>query len=151
RVCVLSSAVVPHRACATMRGAPVHRCAQQRVQLDARLSPADSAARPLGHRGVRSRLAIESALSRKGADAGDAFATVQTNRRGAATVIMLPDERRAELDRVQRRALVLGIVALAVCLLGAFFSPTQLLRSYLVAHQFFLGIALGGMAVLMIY
>jgi hypothetical protein len=63
----------------------------------------------------------------------------------------LPVERRAELDRVQWSALVVGAVALAVCGVGAFFTPTQFFRSYLVAHQFFLGIALGSMAILMIY
>jgi hypothetical protein len=35
--------------------------------------------------------------------------------------------------------------------LGAFFSPTQFFRAYLAAYQFFLGLGLGCMAILMLY
>ena len=63
----------------------------------------------------------------------------------------LPPARTAELDRLQWPALGAGVVALVVCIIGAFFSPTQFVRAYLTAYQFFLGIALGGMAILMLY
>jgi hypothetical protein len=63
----------------------------------------------------------------------------------------LPADRRERLERLQWRALVVGAVALAVCVVGAFFSPTQFFRAYLVAYLFFLGLAHGCFAILMIY
>jgi hypothetical protein len=54
------------------------------------------------------------------------------------------------LRRIQRGALLVGMVAGALCLLGALASPDQFLRSYLVAYLFFTGIALGCLAILMI-
>jgi hypothetical protein len=59
--------------------------------------------------------------------------------------------RRVELDRLQWRALVVGIVSLTVCVLGAFISPEQFFRSYLTAYLYYLGIALGCLCILMIY
>lgn len=56
-----------------------------------------------------------------------------------------------DLDRFQRGALYAGIAALVVCLIGAPFSPQQFFRSYLVAYQLWLGVALGCMAILMLY
>jgi hypothetical protein len=63
----------------------------------------------------------------------------------------LPADRKAELTRLQRWALEVGVVALAVCVVGAFFSPAQFFRAYLVAYLFFLSIAHGCFAILMIY
>ncbi|HVM96497.1 MAG TPA: hypothetical protein VMT89_08915 [Candidatus Acidoferrales bacterium] len=55
------------------------------------------------------------------------------------------------LLRVQRNALVAGVAALALCAVGAFVSPQQFFRSYLVAYLFWFGIAMGSQAILMIY
>jgi hypothetical protein len=63
----------------------------------------------------------------------------------------LPAIRTEELDRLRWRALGVGVVALLACALGAVFSPAQFFRAYLTAHLFFLGIALGCMAILMLY
>jgi hypothetical protein len=63
----------------------------------------------------------------------------------------LPASRREELERLQWRALGVGVVALLVCAIGAPFSPAQFFRAYLAAHQFVLGIALGCLAILMLY
>lgn len=63
----------------------------------------------------------------------------------------VPASRRAELERLQRGALVVGLVALLACIAGAFFSPAQFFRAYLPAYQFYLGIALGSMAIVMLY
>jgi hypothetical protein len=63
----------------------------------------------------------------------------------------LPAPRREELERLQRGALAVGAVALLACIIGAPFSPTQFFRAYLVAHLFYLGIALGCLSVLMVY
>jgi hypothetical protein len=64
---------------------------------------------------------------------------------------MLPPERSAELQRLQWQALVVGVVAWIVCIVGAVFSPTQFFRAYLTAYLFYLGIAHGCFAILMIY
>jgi hypothetical protein len=66
-------------------------------------------------------------------------------------VTTLPDPRRAELDRLQWRALAVGVAALLVCGVGALFSPAQFFRAYLVAYLYFAGIAVGGIAILMVY
>lgn len=48
-------------------------------------------------------------------------------------------------------SLVIGGVALALCLAGGSADPAMFLRAYLPAWLFFFGLALGSMAVLMIY
>jgi hypothetical protein len=78
---------------------------------------------------------------------------------------------RPEWDRLQRRALVVGALGLAVCLaggaighlpggadgqegltlLGSLFGRAQFLQSYLVAYLFVLGIPLGSLAILMVH
>jgi hypothetical protein len=55
------------------------------------------------------------------------------------------------LSGVQRKALIAGVSALALCVAGAFLNPAQFLRSYLVAFLFWLGIALGSAAVVMLH
>ncbi|HKC84404.1 MAG TPA: hypothetical protein VKG02_00440 [Blastocatellia bacterium] len=59
--------------------------------------------------------------------------------------ITLPD-----VSRIQQRALIVGAVALILCFGGAIFRPAQFLQSYLFAYLFTLGLALGGMAILML-
>jgi hypothetical protein len=54
------------------------------------------------------------------------------------------------LQRVRQRALAVGLVAGAACALGALLAPEQFLRSYLVAWIFWVGVALGCLAILMI-
>jgi hypothetical protein len=63
----------------------------------------------------------------------------------------LPAPQREQLDRVQGRALAAGVIALAVCIIGAILTPSQFFRAYLTAYLFCLGIALGCMATLMLY
>jgi hypothetical protein len=58
---------------------------------------------------------------------------------------------RAELTRWQRWSLLVGIVALVICVVGAFFDPDQFYRAYLASYIFYWGIALGSLAILMIY
>lgn len=55
------------------------------------------------------------------------------------------------LFRWQRLALIIGIVALAISGAGAAASPTQFFRSYLFAYMFWFGLAMGCLAILMIY
>ena len=48
-------------------------------------------------------------------------------------------------------ALRLGVGALGLCLLGAFFSPIQFLRSYLLAYLFWISLTLGCLAIVMLH
>jgi hypothetical protein len=66
-------------------------------------------------------------------------------------VSTLPARERAELGRLQWGALAVGVVALIPCIVGAPFWPTQFFRAYLAAYQFYLGIALGALAIFMLY
>jgi hypothetical protein len=63
----------------------------------------------------------------------------------------LTPSQTAELDRVQRWALGVGALALVICTLGAMSSPAPFFRAYLAAYVFYLGLALGCMAILMLY
>ena len=60
------------------------------------------------------------------------------------------------LDRSQTRRWAIGSLLAAcaawiACLVGALFDPAQFFRSYLAAYVFFWGLAMGGMALLMVY
>ena len=57
----------------------------------------------------------------------------------------------AGLDRVRWWALIAGVIGLALCGLGAMTSPLQFYRSYLVAYVFWIGIALGSAAIVMLH
>jgi len=63
----------------------------------------------------------------------------------------LPSSQRAEVDRLERIALGVGVVSLLACVLGALLSPAQFFRAYLTAYQFYLGLPLGCMAIVMVY
>ena len=56
----------------------------------------------------------------------------------------------SDLDRVRRRALPVAVIGAVLCAIGAALYPTDLLRSYLVALVFWLSIAAGCTAVLML-
>ncbi len=58
---------------------------------------------------------------------------------------------RPQLDRLQRRALIVGVVGLALCLLGAPANPQQFFQSYLQAFLFWIGISLGCLAIVMMH
>jgi hypothetical protein len=62
------------------------------------------------------------------------------------------DKAPPELDQFSKRALVVGLAALALCALGAVLmqDARQFFRSYLVAFVFWIGIALGSFAILMV-
>jgi hypothetical protein len=55
-----------------------------------------------------------------------------------------------EVDRFQQRALIVGVAATAITLLGLFLSPVEFFRSYLLAFIFWGSIALGCLAILMV-
>ena len=56
-----------------------------------------------------------------------------------------------QIDRMQRQALTVGIAALVLSVIGAFFSPAQFFQSYLLAYAFWIGIALGSMVIVFIH
>ncbi|CAN5490326.1 hypothetical protein BH24DEI1_BH24DEI1_08400 [soil metagenome] len=58
---------------------------------------------------------------------------------------------RPTLDLIQRRALIAGGVGMLLALIGALFGLTPFLQSYLYAYFFWIGIALGSLAWLMIH
>jgi hypothetical protein len=53
------------------------------------------------------------------------------------------------VSRYRSRFLITGLVALALCLIGAIFSPQQFFQSYLFAYMFWIGLVLGCLAILM--
>src|ERR1700756_220828 len=53
--------------------------------------------------------------------------------------------------RLQHRALLVGLVAAALCVVGYVVSPAQFFRSYLMAYLFWLGGVLGSLAILMLH
>jgi hypothetical protein len=61
------------------------------------------------------------------------------------------DTLQPALAGAQRKALVVGAAALAACAAGAYQNPSQFLRSYLVAFLFWIGIALGSAALVMLH
>jgi hypothetical protein len=57
----------------------------------------------------------------------------------------------AYLQRLQQRALMVGVGGLGLCLVGVFRNPGQFFRSYLLAYLFWLGLALGCLAIVMLH
>ena len=56
----------------------------------------------------------------------------------------------ASVGRIQQRALLAGVAGLAAIAFGAFSSPAQFFRSYLVGYLFALGVTLGCLGLLML-
>jgi hypothetical protein len=65
--------------------------------------------------------------------------------------MMATDTLDARLDRIQRRAFILGIAALILAVLDGIRAPEQFFRSYLLAFVFWLGFPLGSTAFLMVH
>jgi hypothetical protein len=55
------------------------------------------------------------------------------------------------LNRIQRRSLLIGVLALALCVAGAFANSEQFFRSYLLGYLFWVGIALGSFAIVALH
>jgi hypothetical protein len=62
-----------------------------------------------------------------------------------------PTPLRLQFDHIQQRALVVGVVGLALCLLGSLLNSEQFFRSYLLAYLFWISIALGCFALVMLH
>ena len=62
-----------------------------------------------------------------------------------------PEARLPEVDQLRKRSLVVGTVALALCAGGAWINPPEFFHAYLTAYLFWIGIALGCLAILMLH
>jgi len=60
-------------------------------------------------------------------------------------------ETLARITNVEKPSLIVGAGALALCIAGGFYSPVQFFHSYLFAFIFWLGVALGSVALLMLH
>lgn len=60
-------------------------------------------------------------------------------------------ETLSRITNVEKPSLILGAGALVLCMAGGLYSPVQFFRSYLFAFIFWLGVALGSMALLMLH
>src|SRR5438105_9413877 len=67
------------------------------------------------------------------------------------TLEVTPDALPDPMRRAQRLALIAGLIALALCVLGGFFHPRQFFQSYLLGFVLMLGVTLGAMALLMLH
>jgi hypothetical protein len=55
------------------------------------------------------------------------------------------------MDRLQRTALIVGVVFLALTAIGLFMDPGQFFRSYLYAYLYTLGLSLGSLGILLLH
>lgn len=62
----------------------------------------------------------------------------------------LPADVVAEMRGWRTRALLVGAVAMAICIAGGFFNSDQFYRSYIWCYMFFIGVPLGATALLML-
>ena len=62
-----------------------------------------------------------------------------------------PDLLLRRMDLIQRRALLVGLVAAVACAAGALRDPQQFFRSYLCAYLFWIAIPLGCLALVMLH
>jgi hypothetical protein len=56
-----------------------------------------------------------------------------------------------QFNNIQKRALITGVVGLVLLVVGTFLDPEQFFRSYLVAYIFWIEVALGCLAIVMIH
>jgi hypothetical protein len=57
----------------------------------------------------------------------------------------------ARLNRIQRTSLGIGVVALIICAVAAFFDSGSFFRSYLIAYVFWVSLALGSLGIVMLH
>jgi hypothetical protein len=62
----------------------------------------------------------------------------------------IPPDLAGDMRGWRTRALTIGAVALALCIIGGFFNANQFFRSYLWCFMFYIGVTLGSTALLML-
>src|ERR1044071_1772423 len=65
-------------------------------------------------------------------------------------MVEITEKAPPEIDRYRQRALIVGAVALLLCLVGLVLDRSQFFKSYLLAFMFWIGIPLGSWAILML-
>jgi hypothetical protein len=63
----------------------------------------------------------------------------------------MTEAMRPYLDKLQSRALLMGVIGLVACAVGYFVNPDQLIRSYLLAYILVAGLTIGSVGVLMLH
>src|SRR5262249_46616528 len=114
-------------------------CDQQRLRSHARPRRADTRARSVGHRRLRPHAPVQSIARDAQQDPGEEEVSV-----------LPPPADWPDLARWQRGALIAGAVGGVVCLGGAFIAPDDFFRSWLVAFNLVLGLALGSLVIVML-
>ena len=61
------------------------------------------------------------------------------------------DIKSPDLQPLRKKSLAVGVIGLALCLLGAYFDRRQFFQAYLMAYIFWLGIPLGCFAIVMMH
>src|SRR5439155_722009 len=137
RAAGLPRAAVPaHRAAPAGAGRALLRRDDQRLRGDAGLRAPGGRARPLGDRGLHPRAAAQPARdARRRAGGGAAGA------RDGGPAMSAAAETPLGLERLQQRALVVGMVALGACAAGGLANPADFFRAYLIGYLYCLGIA----------
>src|SRR3989338_5573245 len=139
------AAVFPHRPAARGAGGALLRRHHERLRSHARLRRSDPRARPLGHHRLHPCPAVEPA----GGPGRRSHRRAQTTARGCS--MNGADTLRPQLERWQRRALVVGVVSLALCAGGGWMSRGQFFQSYLLGFLFWAGLTLGCFALLLLH
>src|SRR6266511_4111732 len=99
----------------------------------------------MGDGRLYSCVAVEPAYNPGGCATGGASAIDDTR------TMTHTSSPRPQLDRMQRGAVVVGAAGLLLCLAGVFVNPSQFFQSYLFAYLFWVGMALGCLAILMLH
>src|SRR5207253_1654834 len=126
-------------------GAPLRRD-DQRLRGDAGLRAPGEGARPLGDRGLHPRPATQPARDARRRAAGGA-----AGARDGGRAMNAAAETPLGLERLQQRALVVGVVALGACATAGLANPPDFFRAYLIGYLYCLGIALGSLVILMLH
>lgn len=63
----------------------------------------------------------------------------------------LTESAHPQINRIQQRSLIIGLVGLVICIIGAFISQEQFFQSYLLGYLFWVHIALGCFAGIMMH
>ena len=63
----------------------------------------------------------------------------------------LSDTLQPSLQHLQRRAWLVRLTGVGLCVVGYFLHPGQFFRSYLMAYMFWLGVVLGCLTLLMLH
>src|SRR5262245_1092326 len=138
---VPAAAVVPYPPPAPGADRPFFYHHDQWLWCYAGICAAGASAGPLAHCSLHPRPAAQPVYTR-GSPLSPRAATI----RGRAVIKGRTMTPRATLlprgQRLQRRALLVGLLATGLCVLGYYVHPAQFFRAYLVAYLFWFGVVM---------